>query len=91
MPKKKDFPKRPDDVDTFASMIAERDEAVTLLRPYYPTASEDELYRRARVVCHERHAVGRWPSADDLALGAAYDAAYAELEAEARAALGLPA
>ena len=91
MPKKKDFPKRPDDIDTFASMLAEVAEAVTLLRPYYPAASEDELRWRAEAMRPERYAVGHWPSADDLALSAAYDVAYAELEAEARAALGLPA
>jgi hypothetical protein len=87
MPKKKDFPKRPNDIDAFASMLAEIDEAVALLRPYYPTASEDELHRRARAACHERHKTGRRPSADGLAFDAAYDAAYAELEAAAHAEL----
>jgi hypothetical protein len=58
--------KYPNDIDTVASMQAELAEAIGLLRPHYPNASDRELCLMADALRDRRWRMGRWPTEDEL-------------------------
>jgi hypothetical protein len=53
--------------DVLATMAAEIDECVGLLRPHYPEALENQLRAIAMDMRAERYQVGHWPSDEEIA------------------------
>jgi hypothetical protein len=57
---------RANTIDCLQVLQGEQAEAVQLLRPHYPEASDDELYSRATSLRGRRYALGRWPTAEEI-------------------------
>lgn len=54
-------PKSANAVDSLATLLAEVDEGIELLRPHYPDAADGELRTRAVGLLPRRWADGQWP------------------------------
>jgi hypothetical protein len=57
---------RTNTIDSLQVLQAEQSEAVQLLRPHYPEASDDELYSRATSLRGRRYVLGRRPTAEEI-------------------------
>jgi excinuclease UvrABC nuclease subunit len=60
---------RTNTIDCLQVLQGEQAEAVQLLQPHYPEASDDELYERAKSLRRQRYALGRWPTAEEIEAG----------------------
>jgi hypothetical protein len=57
---------RTNTLDCLRLLQGEQAEAVQVLRPHYPEASDDELDSRATSLRRQRYALGRWPTAEEI-------------------------